>query len=423
MVKLEIKNHENSSVIAKKKASLSPGKSIEQLLEGNIPCSGTMSAIVRLASILNDRGFDVYLSSSYDMQCSQFVCLKHEDVEPDKFDYLIVHESHWNGVSLTFGNQSLKKTFLWLQLYSCFALVFTFIKAGGHRVICPSIDCANAFRAVPGWDKKVAVAYNSYNPIFSPNLEGGENNQKALLFVGAIRQSKGFVELMRIWSYLAQNKVQLELRIAGSIHIHNSNVKVGSIGVAEPKFESDYIKPWLRSLPDRYQPNFLGALTPKQLQTEISPSWGVVVNPSWYCTETFCVSAVEAQACNKTVFSVARGGLKETVYRGKFKSLATEKTTEALGKLILEGLSNEETVHKNGLLAGNYVRNKFSNKSIGDGWVNLLYGKQNQPNLPNSWQTPRDLLYDFLRYSRISKQYYSYRSPHDKKILSLMDKH
>ena len=408
--------------LPKKKRFLSPEQSIEQVLEGNIPSSGTISSIVRLANILKDRGYDVYLSSSYDMQCSKFVCLKHEDVEPKEFDYLIVHESHWNGVSLTFGNQSLKKTFLWLHLYSCFALVFTFIKAGGHRVICPSIDCANAFRAVPGWNKKVAVAYNSYNQIFTPNLENCESDIKSLLFVGAIRPSKGFVELMKIWSYLVEHKLALKLKIAGSINIHSKDTKTGSIGVAEKNFESNYIEPWLNTLSEQYQPDFLGALTPKQLKQEISTSWGVIVNPSWYCTETFCVSAVETQACNKTVFSVARGGLKETVYRGKFKSLSTEQAPETLGKLIFEGLSNEEIVKENGSLAGNYVRNKFSNQSIGDAWVNLLCEPQNKPNFSSNWQKPRDLFYDLLRYSRLSKQYYFYRSPHDKKILNLMSK-
>ncbi len=53
------------------------------------------------------------------------------------------------------------------------------------------------FRSVPGWAKKVAVAYNSYNQIFSPDLGNSENKRKALMFVGAIRPSKGFVELTK----------------------------------------------------------------------------------------------------------------------------------------------------------------------------------------------------------------------------------
>ncbi len=176
----------------------------------------------------------------------------------------------------------------------------------------------------------------------------------------------------KIWSYLVQHKLDLRLKVAGSIHLHSKNTETGSIGVADRKFEVNYIEPWLESLPAHYQPHFLGALTPKELQAQINQSWAVIVNPSWYCTESFCVSAVEAQACNKTVFSVARGGLKETVYRGKFKSLATDRNPETLAKLIIQGLSDDKTFYENGLLAGNYVRNKFSNQAVSDAWINLL---------------------------------------------------
>lgn len=393
------------------------GESIDQLLEGTASCSGTVGSIIRLADILSEAGFDVCLSASYEVTSSKLICIKHENVDISEFDYSIVHESHWNGFSLTFGNQALAKTFLWLQLYSSFAMVHTFLKAGGYRVVCPSVDCANAFRAVPEWAKKVAVAYNSYNQkIYVPNSATPEQK---LLFIGAIRPSKGFVELMNVWSYLVKIKIDLKLLIAGSIQIHNSKIKTGSLGIADKNFESEYIEPWLKSLPIHYQPSFLGALPPLQLQTEINRSWAVIVNPSWNCTETFCVSAVEAQACNKTVFSVARGGLKETVYRGKFKSLATERTPEALGKLILDGLSDRETVSENGRLAGNFVREKFSLNAIRDAWIDLLSGQESEPSLPKIPRTPRDFFCDVMRYSQTSVMYYSYRSPHDRKILAL----
>ena len=224
--------------------------------------------------------------------------------------------------------------------------------------------------------------------------------KKKLLFIGAISSGKGFIELMDIWSYLASSQVDLELSIAGSIHFHKPKKKLGDIGVADQKFESNYIKPWMENLPNDYQPNFLGGLTPKELQQAINQSWAVIVNPSWYAKETFCVSAVEAQACNKTVFSVATGGLQETVYRGNFKSLATDKKPEALGKLILDGLSNIEIVSKNGKLAGDFVRSKFSLNVIRESWIQLLSEQKSEPSLPTFWQTPKDSFCDLMRWSR-----------------------
>ncbi|NET02694.1 MAG: glycosyltransferase [Sphaerospermopsis sp. SIO1G2] len=408
--------------LPKKGIYLNEGESIDKIFTGDSSSSGTISATVRLASLLHDHGFTICLSSNQEVSCSQFTCLKHNDVEPQEFDWLIVHESHWDGMSLTFGNEFLHKTFLWLHLYSCFAMVYSFIQAGGNRVICASIDCANTFRAVPEWDKKIAVAYNSYNEIFSPDVAQIETTRKSLIFIGAIRPSKGFPELMKTWSYLAQNQVDLELKIAGSIRIHDKNASIGPLGIAEENFETNQIKPWLDSLPERYQPRFLGSLTPKQLQAEINQSWAAIVNPSWYATETFCISAVEAQACNKTVFSVARGGLKETIYRENFNSLATDPNPDTLGNLIIQGLSAEKNINENGLLAGEYVRNKFSNESIKKTWINLLEGKPNEPQIPKHWKTSKDIVCDLLRYSNTSKLYYFYRSPHDRKILGLQQR-
>lgn len=101
--------------------------------------------------MLNEARFDICLSTNTDISCSKFPCIKHENVDHKNFDYLIVHQSHWNGHSLTFGNKALAKIVLWLQLYSNLALVYTFLKVGGYYVVCPSIDCANFFRAVPQW--------------------------------------------------------------------------------------------------------------------------------------------------------------------------------------------------------------------------------------------------------------------------------
>lgn len=121
---------------------------------------------------------------------------------------------------------------------------------------------------------------------------------------------------MQLWSYLADNNMELEFAIAGSISIHKSSSNTtGSMGIGELDFENNEIQPWLKSLSESHQPKFLGALSPRELHEEILKSWGILVNPSWHSAETFCVGAVEAQSCDRTVFSIALGGLQETVSR------------------------------------------------------------------------------------------------------------
>lgn len=190
------------------------------------------------------------------------------------------------------------------------------------------------------------------------------------------------------------------MAIAGGISIHKgSDPKLGSMGIAEFDFETDQIQPWLKTLPAGYQPQFLGALPPIELHKAICESWAVIVNPSWNSPETFCCSAVEAQACNRTVFGIAAGGLKETVYQGQFKTLTTGKSPEALGDLILKGLANMEAVAENGKLAGEFVRSQFNQQKISNTWIQLLSGQSIDSNILSTWDTPKAHAYDFLRWT------------------------
>lgn len=371
--------------------------SIDNVIDGTASCSGTTGSIIRLATMLAEGGLDVCLSTPFEIKSNNFSCIRHQRVKANLFDHLIVHQSHWDGSSLTFGNQHLEKTFLWFQNQTSWSFVHTFLRNGGKRVICPSIYQANIYRAIPQWREKLAVIYNSYCPVFTPTLAPP---QPRLLFIGAITPSKGFVELMQIWSYLVKKQVGVELAIAGSISIHKgSSVQVGSLGVAEADFEINHVQPWLKTLPEGYQPHFLGALSPVQLRTEIARSWAVIVNPSWEYAETFCVSAVDAQACDRTVFSVAVGGLRETVYQGEFNSLAKEQRIEAVGDHIIDGLFNMEAVEQNGRQAGEFVRTKFSDRAIRDNWIQSLAGHKTEPVLPRTWDSRRELLCDLMRWS------------------------
>ncbi|HEV2523222.1 MAG TPA: glycosyltransferase family 4 protein [Candidatus Acidoferrales bacterium] len=371
--------------------------SFDQVLDGMFPCSGSIGSSIRLAGFLAEAGLRPYLSSSVENRCSRFHCINHTSVRASQFDLLILSQTHWDGATLTFGNEALPRTILWLQNQTSWAFVRGFLSKGGYRVVCPSSYHSNIYRAVPRWPEKLVVVYNAICPVFAPAT--GESKMR-LLFVGAVTPSKGFMELMQVWSYLIQKGANLQLAIAGSIGLHTDfRARVGPLGVADLGFESDHILPWLKTLPERYQPQFLGALSPLDLRKEISDSWAVVVNPSWDSPETFCVAAVEAQACDRTVFSVAAGGLKETVYPGSFRSLATNKGIAALGDRILEGLSNTEAVRRNGRLAGQFVRSKFAPQLICDSWLKLISGQGNALTPSKNWSSIRDVIKDVLRWT------------------------
>jgi glycosyltransferase involved in cell wall biosynthesis len=372
--------------------------SLDEVIMGRIACSGTIGSIVRLADFLMSAGMKVVISGASESQSNRLAYIQHSEVDVNDFDRLIIHQSHWDCKNFTFGNSCLQKAILYLHNQTTWTFFSSFLQAGGYRIVCPTVYMANLYRALLGWSEKIAIIGNSYCPIFTP-IDESESPQKRLLFVGAVTPSKGFNELMKIWAYLVMQGVDLQFAIAGGISLHSESARTGSLGISDDKYEEDCIQPWYKSLPEKSRPKFLGPLCPVDLQKEIVQSWAVIVNPTWRSPETFGVSAVDAQACNRTVFSVMSGGLQETVYQGKFHSLTTSRSPEAVGKMILHGLQNIEVVMENGMLAGNFVRSQFSASSISAAWIDLLVGKVVQPQSIRNWTTPEVAIKDLMRWS------------------------
>ena len=378
--------------------------SVDDIISGQAPVNGTDGSMIRLAGLLANAGIEVCLSTAAPLSSRHFKSINHSSVKAEEFDHLIVHQGHWNGASLTFGNQALPKTCLWLHLEVQKTLVYTFLYKGGHRVVCPSQYLAKWYRMLPGWQSRVVVIPNLYCPTFCPipMSESEKQTVPRLLFIGALGLGKGLIELTQIWSYLAQRQVALEFAIAGSINLYYDNV-AGEAGLAEPTLENTVIQPWLNSLPKSYQPKFLGSLSPNQLQTEIAKSWAVIVNPSPLHPETFCISAVEAEACDRTVFSVRAGALPETVYHAQFNSLGEGDAFEAVGERIIEGLSEKERVAENGRLAGEFVRRRFNNQVICTLWTKMLSGQSINTGLPRFGDSFQGLVRDLIRWGRLWK--------------------
>ncbi len=370
--------------------------SLADVLAGKVACSGTIGAIVRLAEMLQIAGIDVTISGASNCEAGEFVYLLHSNVDATKFDRLIIHQTHWNGAIFTFGNSQLPKTILYLHNQTPWTFIASFFQSGGHRLVCPSLYLANLYRAIPQWKEKIAIIGNSYCPVFAPSLD---LSQPRILFVGAVTPNKGFNELMQVWSCLVRQKVELKLAIAGGISLHHEGSKLGPLGATDDDYERAHIQPWHQSLPERYQPQFLGALCPFDLHREINQSWAVIVNPCWHSPENCSVASIEAQACDRMVFSVMAGGLGETVYQGDLPSLTRGRSPRDLCDLILQGLQNPEAVKKNGQLAGAFVRDQFSFSKIFQDWLDLLAGKAVQPTALGQSFTPDTVAKNLMRWT------------------------
>lgn len=393
--------------------------SIDDVLDGQVACSGSVGSAIRLANLLaKDPKLEVSFSTAIPSYSTRFPCIAHTSVKDKDYDCIIAHHSHWNGVELTFGRNAIPKTILWVKNPILPASVHVFFQEGGRHIVCPSVYHTNLYRALPQWPKKFSAIGNVYSHIFTPGVPQKEHAKPRLVFLGALRRSKGFVELTEIWSHLAQEGANIELALAGSvsIHLNADETEFGSLGLTDSELETTCLKPWLANLPESHKPLFLGALSPSQLRNELVNAWAAIVNPG-LTAETFCIAAVDAQACNKTVFSIKLGGLNETIYQGCFNSLGAPGSPRSVANCILKGLANRDSVSENGQLAGDFVRKNFNPERIGQDWHTLIFNGRLDRSLPSSIASRRDVIYDLMRMTNTGVLVSKYRQKGNRRIL------
>lgn len=142
--------------------------SIDTLLSGDAPCSGTIGSLVRGAMLLSNSGNEVTISGNIEEGCSSISIADHSQVAAKGFDVVLAHQTHWSDETrdFTFGRGALSKTRLWLQNQTAWHTVDSFLNSGGHSVLCCSSFLVNRFRTLPEWRTRIGMAYNSYNPIY-----------------------------------------------------------------------------------------------------------------------------------------------------------------------------------------------------------------------------------------------------------------
>ena len=285
------------------------------ILCGDISASGTTSNFLRLRKFLVNAGFDVLLAAQDPAAWRGTASVVGtKEIAWSEIDCGIVHPWEWVPRRESLPDEALPKTALWLQNLISLGAALDFFRAGGWRLVTPTSTAANTYRAIPAWRRRVTVVPNWYDDeIFIPSSPGGTGaTSPVFLYVGAVGPAKGFVELMEIWRDVAGDQPAARLHIAGTGALHSGG-RLGSMGLAEERFERDFIAPWLRSFPAEAGPVFLGAMPARALRAEIVAATAVIVNPSRAPSETFCVAAVEAQACGRPVVTVAHGGLRDTL--------------------------------------------------------------------------------------------------------------
>ncbi|MBY0425105.1 MAG: glycosyltransferase, partial [Cytophagales bacterium] len=237
------------------------------------------------------------------------------------------------------------------------------------RFICVSSNQADNMRNHDVFSKCLVISNGLEKDNFI-NLQQKEFD--TVTFVGAISEDKGLHWLLQIWPEVINAFPNAKLQIIGNAKLYSRNNKMGKFGFGSEEFESKYVVPIYGNNSESLT-SFnifpLGLCSPKQIIYYLSKSLIGVVNPNFsykMAVETFCVSAIEIQACKTVVLGGNVGGLLDTVLNGKTGYLCNSQF-ELRDKLIW-CLKNTQKSVEMGELGKQFVESKFDFENLFPKW-------------------------------------------------------
>lgn len=214
---------------------------------------------------------------------------------------------------------------------------------------------------------------NNWNMVYS-------GNQKRLVYVGALKESKGFHHIAEIWAEFHASFPDWSLAVCGSAGLYGRVNTIGPFGLAEKEYEARILTPLGGSLDSAAALGvfFLGSLSKEQLFTQFSLASVAIVNPNHgprSSYETFCVAAVETQAAGLPTLGGAAGGLIETVASPLLLFNNHEMFLMRLGQLCGSPSLRESM----STLCRQYVGEYFTPENVLPRWRKFLLGEEIEP--------------------------------------------
>ena len=200
-----------------------------------------------------------------------------------------------------------------------------------------------------------------------------QRDRHTIVFVGAIRLSKGFHHLAAVWPAVKQAVPQARLIVLGSAELYDRGTRLGPLGVADEQFEEVHIIPQLgrtRAAAATIGVTFEGLVPPARIRDILSRAAIGIVNPNWRDScETFCVSAVEIQAAGAAVVGGRAWGLRETVDDGETGILISSR--RQLRDVLISLLTTTRALEL-GRNGPNWVARHFSPEVIVPRWEAVI---------------------------------------------------
>jgi glycosyltransferase involved in cell wall biosynthesis len=315
------------------------GQSVSDVLRDSVACSGTVAS-TRLAIALARLGCEcVVLDSTPNarkdvidgvaVEAVPHVASRFAREGADTF--LVLPPSSSMTVLRSLGRREGAVVF-WLHNNLAIDLLDQAFREGLDRAVCVSHPAAATYDPYPWWNRIEAIGHALRGDFpFAANTPEG----KRVAFIGAVSQAKGFHHLLAAWPLVLARVPDAMLDVFGSAALHRPSAEMGSSGVMTAEFEAQYWRPLANV-------HFRGSLPRQELCRQLQATRVAVVNPNLTgSTETFCLSAVEAQACGVPVVGAAAQGLIETVADGRSGLLIRHQSPQELAAAIVRLLEDD----------------------------------------------------------------------------------
>lgn len=231
------------------------------------------------------------------------------------------------------------------------------------RIICVGREMYDYYLDDPISEKLECIS-NMFVPPGEAYIRQGEY-APIVTYMGSLTYDKNFHLLTEVWKQVREAVPEAQLHVIGSGKLYDKNSILGSYGYAEKEYE-DLFMPGITDETGSLLPGvvFHGILGDEKYEVFRSSAVGVV-NPM--ATETFCLAAIEMEACGIPVLTRRKNGLLDTVQAGKTGILY--KKISALAPSLIGLLQNKAQNEAMGKQAAIFARNDFLPEHIIPKWI------------------------------------------------------
>lgn len=242
--------------------------------------------------------------------------------------------------------------------------------------------------------KKSTYIYNMYP--MQGKKKRSEKTEHVVTYIGSLVPEKGFQVLAEAWKDILRAVPDAQLNVIGSGKLYARDSKLGRYGIAEEKFENEFMSKLLDDnkclLPSVH---FLGVLGAEKDDVILKTNVGVV-NPTGR-TETFGIGALDFESMGVPVVTIRKGGFLDTVVDQK-TGILVKKTSDIAGAVVNLLLDERKNITYGE--DGRKLAMKFNPEIITENWISLFLAVKNKKAM--SLKKPNNFMSDNLKWLRVA---------------------